>query len=171
MKKYFLFIYFIFLAALIYSDNNYIIERFSFVLRLSVSEDNYWEYTVTQTPYIFNENYVQFYPGETLFIEAEVLDNKIIRLAVVKEITDANKTIIVKFRQVTKEENERIHNLMMLEIKNPFNRDMEYKADIYLIQYDRWINTSVIPIRAGLLSFESWPDIIGTIVLHDFILK
>jgi len=171
VKKYFLFIYFIFLAALIYSDNNYIIERFSFVLRLSVSEDNYWEYTVTQTPYIFNENYVQFYPGETLFIEAEVLDNKIIRLAVVKEITDANKTIIVKFRQVTKEENERIHNLMMLEIKNPFNRDMEYKADIYLIQYDRWINTSVIPIRAGLLSFESWPDIIGTIVLHDFILK
>ena len=171
MKKCFLFINFLFLVAIIYSDDNYLIERSSFVLRLSISEENYWEWTVPQTPYVFNENYIQFYPGEALFIEAEVLDNRIIKLAVVREIIDANRTIIVKFNQMTKEENERIHNLMMLEIKNPFNMDMEYRADIYLIQYNRWVNTSVMPVRAGLLSFEIWPDIIGVIVLRDFILR
>jgi hypothetical protein len=60
---------------------------------------------------------------------------------------------------------------MMLSIKNPFDRDMEYKADIYLIKYNRWINTSIVPVKAKLLSYEIWPDIIGTIVLHDFVLK
>jgi hypothetical protein len=171
MRKAFFIIEFFILAGSIYSNDNYIIERSSFLLRLSVDEENYWEWTVPQTPYIFNENYIQFYPGETIFIEADVLDDKIIKLSVVKEILDETKTIIVEFTQITKKDNERIHDIMLLKIKNPFNRDMEYKANIWLLKYDKWTGTSTIPVRAGLLSYESWPDIIGSIVLYDFALK
>jgi hypothetical protein len=170
MKEIF-FVSFIFLTAFIYSDENYIVERSSFDLTLNIDEENYWQGTIPQSPYIINENYVQLYPGETLFLEAEFYENKIVKLSVVKEILNENNTMVIEFSQIKKEENEQIHNFMMLKIKNPFNKDMEYKADIYLLKYNRWINTSIIPVRAGLLSYESWPDIIITIVLYDFILK
>jgi hypothetical protein len=171
MNKIYFLIGFVFLTVLIYPDENYIIERPSFDLTLSVDEENYWQGTISQSPYIINDNYVQLYPGETLFLEAEVVEDEIIKLSVVREILNENNTIIVEFNQITKEENEKIHNFMMLKIKNPFNKDMEYKADIYLLKYSRWIDTSLIPVRAGLLSYESWPDIIITIVLHDFIFR
>jgi hypothetical protein len=171
MKRLFFIVNIFALATLLYSDENSTLERDSFVLKLSITEENYWEWTVLQSPYIINENYIQLYPGENLFIEAEVLENKIMNFTVVKEIFDETKTIIVKFYQITKEENEKIHSFMMLEIKNPFSKSIEYKADIYLVEYNRWVDTSVIPVGAGLLSYESWPDIIGTIVLHDIMLK
>jgi hypothetical protein len=60
----------------------------------------------------------------------------------------------------------------MLKIINPFNKNLEYKANVYLALYNKWwINTSIIPVRAKLTSYESWPDIIGAVVLYDFILK
>jgi hypothetical protein len=138
---------------------------------LSIDEINYWEWKVPQTPYVFNENYIQFYPGESLFVEADVVDDSIVKLTVVKEIINQDKTIIIDFIQVSKKEDERVHDFMMLNVKNPFNKDMEYKANIYLMRYKRWINTSIIPIRAGLESYESWPDIISSIVLYDFVLR
>jgi hypothetical protein len=163
---------FLIVSALIYSNENVLIERSSFILNLSVDENGFWEWTVPQSPYVFNENYIQFYPGETLFIEAEVVDDIIVNLTVVKEIIDENKTIVVEFNQINTRDNSRIHDYMMLKIINPFNKNLEYKADVYLIKYDRWwVNTSTIPVRAGLASYESWPDIIGVIVLYDFVLK
>jgi hypothetical protein len=93
-------------------------------------------------------------------------------LTVVKEIVDQNKTIIVEFNQINNRDNARIHECMMLKITNPFDKNLVYKANVFLIKYDRWlINTSTIPVRAGLVSYESWPDIIGVIVLYDFLLK
>ncbi len=171
MKKTFIVIFFLISAVSLFSNENYVVERNSFLLRLSIDEEQYWEFTVPQSPYIINETYIQFYPGEEIYIEAEVEDDKIIKLSVVKEITDADKTIVVEFNQITDNNDDRIHNFMMLKINNPFHKDMEYKADIYLVEYNRWTNTSIIPVRAGLLSYESWPDVIGTIVLHDFVLK
>lgn len=171
MKRIFFMTFFLVLSFLIYPNDNVVIERSSFDLKLSIDGVNYWQWTVPQSPYVFNKNYIQFYPGETLFVEADVVNNVIVKLTVVREIVNEDKTIVIEFNQITNKENPRMHGLMMLEIENPFNKNLEYKADIYLIQYDRWVNTSTIPIRGGLISYESWPDIIGTIVLHDFILK
>jgi hypothetical protein len=171
MKKMFFIIYILFITVLVYSDDNYISECLSFNLTLNVDIDNYWQGTIPQSLYVINDNYVQLYPGETLFLKAEIFEDKIIKLFVVKEIVNKNDTIVVEFKQITKEENNRIHNFMMLEIKNPFEKNMEYKADIFLLKYDRWVDTSIIPVKAGLSSYEMWPDIILSIVLHDFILK
>jgi len=171
MKK-ILFIVFLFsLTPLMYSDDNIVTERLSFDLVLSVNGTNYWEWTVPKSLYVFNNNYIQLYQGESLFVEADVINDVIVNLTVVREIVNKDKTIILEFNQITNKENPKIHEFMMLKITNPFNKDLVYKADIYLIQYDRWVNTSTIPVRAGLVSYESWHDIIGTMVLNDFILK
>ena len=171
MKKTLVIILYLVVSTLIYSQDNVVIERSSFILNLNVDETNYWEWTVPQTPYILNENIIQFYPGETLYVEADVINDIIVKLTVVKEIINKNKTIVIEFNQITNKENPRVHEYMMLKIINPFDKILEYKAGIYLLKYNQWINTSTIPIRAGLMSFESWPDIISTMVLHDFILK
>jgi hypothetical protein len=171
MNKLFFLMNFLLLASFIYSDDNYIIDRSPFVVKLSVDEENYYQWMVPQGPYVHEGNYIQLYPGETLFIEADVLENGTIKLAVVKEIFDSAKTIIVNFNQHTKKENERIHDFMMLTIKNPFDRHLDYKADIYLMGHNGWTNTSIIGVGANLTTYEMWPNIIGSIVLHDFMLK
>jgi hypothetical protein len=171
MTKLLILINFSIISVSIYPQENILNERSPFLLRLNIDEENYWGWTVPQSPYIINENIIQIYPGETIYMEAIIDNNIVTQLIVVKEIINAEKTIIVKFRQLTKDDNEKIHNLMMLEILNPFNMDMEYKADIYLIKHNRWVGTSTIPVRGNLKSYESWPDLIGTIALHDFILK
>ena len=171
MKKILFMIFFIITSTLIYSNENIVIERSSFVLELSVDENSYYTFTIPQSPYILDDFSVQIFPGETLFIEVDVVDDIVEKLTVVKEIINKNKTIIIEFNQITNKENARIHELMMLKIINPFKENLEYKADIYLTQYHRWVYTSTIPVRAGLTSYESWPDIILTIVLYDFVLK
>jgi len=172
MKKIIFFTFFLIITILAYSDENIVIERSSFILKLNVDENRYWEWAVPQSPYVFNDNYIQFYPGEIIFVEADVIDDIIVSLTVVKEIKDQSKTIIIEFNQIADDDNSKIHKFMMLKIINPFNKNLEYKANVYLALYNKWwINTSTIPVRARLTSYESWPDIIGAIVLYDFILK
>jgi len=170
VKKIIFFIFIIF-TSIVYSNDNIVIERSSFALRLNIDENNYWEWTVPQSPYVFNENHIQFYPEEILFIEAEVVNNIVVELTVVNEVINENKTIIIKFNQITNRENPRIHGFMMLEIHNPFNKILEYSGGIYLVQQNRWVNLRSIPVQAELISYQSFPDVIGAMVLHDFVLR
>lgn len=62
------------------------------------------------------------------------------------------------------------HMMMMLSVKNPFTKDLNYKAGIYLMKYNKWISTSIEPVMAEKMSFETWPDIIVSIVLNDWTL-
>ena len=172
MKKILVLVFFLASLSYVFPNENVVIERSAFDLYISVNENSYWEWTVPQSPYVFSENYIQFYPGEKLFVEADVIDDIIVKLTVVNEISDESKTITLEFNQRTNSDNPKIHKYMLLVISNPFAKNLEYKANVYLIQNnDWWINTSTIPVRAGLISYEMWPDIIGAIVLYDFILK
>jgi hypothetical protein len=60
---------------------------------------------------------------------------------------------------------------MLLTINNPFGKSLNYNAAMYLVGHDRWIDTTIIPIRAGLTNFEMWPDVIITLVLHEWRLE
>ena len=171
MKKKMFILLFIFTAFLVYSNENIIHERSSFLLRLNVDEESYWEWTVPQTPYVFNETSIQFYPGETLYVEAELVDDIIVKLNVVKENVNIDRTIILEFYQVTNAENERIHNYMMLVITNPFDRNLEYVINIHLVLQNRWVVARTFPVRANLMSYQSFPDIISAVVFHNFVLR
>ena len=149
---------FVFSVFLVHSNENILHERSSYVLRLSVDEENYWEWTVPQTPYVFNETSIQFYPGETLYVETEIVDDIIVRLNVVKENINIDRTIILEFYQVTDSENDRIHNFMMLKITNPFDKNLEYILNIHLMLHDRWVVARTIPVMANLISYQSFPD-------------
>lgn len=58
---------------------------------------------------------------------------------------------------------------MILQISNPFNKDLIYSAHLLLATSNKWIKTDVLPIKAGKSSYEMWPDIIVSIVLDNWI--
>ena len=142
--------------------------RESFVLNLAVSEDQYYAAELGESPYVLPENTVQVYPGEELYIEADVEDDVLVNLKNVGEIKNPEKTLIIKFSQIC---DGKKHQAMMLSVFNPFEKDLEYSAIIYLLMYGRWVETDVIDIKPNAIGYETWRDIICTIALNGWKLK
>ena len=142
--------------------------REEFTLKLPVDGEQFYEQKVENSPYFVKENTLQIYPGEKLFIEVEVNKKEIISMKVVKENLNPNKTIEVELTQNTK---DRKNESMMLKIVNPFKKDLEYKAMMFIVGHDKWINTNVLPVMSKLTGYETWTDVIITLVLSDWKLK
>lgn len=134
-------------------------------MKIDVDSVNYYADDIAATPYVFPNNGMQIYPGETIHVEVEQ-DNGIIKaMKAVKEIKHPGKTLTIRFSQ--KSENK-IYQMMMLEIKNPFSKNLTYNAKMFLLKQNRWVNTSVLPVMAGLSAFETWPDIIISLGLGNW---
>jgi hypothetical protein len=134
-----------------------VLKRKPYTLRINVDRENFYEDEIGATPYLFPNNGMQIYPGESIFIEVEE-DNGIIKsMKAVTEITKPKTTLTVKFMQNSK---NKVHQMMMLEIKNPFPKNLTYNAKMFLLKFNKWVDTDVLPVSAGLSAFETWPDII-----------
>jgi len=99
--------FFLIIAAIIYPDDNIITERSPFTLELSVSENEYMEFEIPQSPYVFNENFIQLFSWEKIFVEADVVNDIIVKFTVVKEIKDQSKTVIIEFSQIKDDNNSK----------------------------------------------------------------
>ncbi|MDD4969659.1 MAG: hypothetical protein PHT07_09550 [Paludibacter sp.] len=142
--------------------------RDAYTLRLPVDGKQFYEQKLEKSPYFVKENILQLYPEEKLFIEVEITKNKITSMKVVKENLNPEKTIKIDFTQsISNRKNE----YMKLEIVNPFKKDIEYKALMYILGHDKWIETNVYPVRAKLTGIEMWNDLIITLALSDWKLK
>jgi hypothetical protein len=142
--------------------------REEFTLKLPVDGEQFYEQKVENSPYFVKDNVLQIYPGEKLFIEVELKKKEITSMKVVKENLNPEKTIEIELTQNTK---DRKSESMMLKIINPFKKDLEYTAMMFIVGHDKWINTNVLPVRAKLTSYETWTDVIITLVLSDWKLK
>lgn len=143
-------------------------KRDEFTLKLPVDGEQYYEQKVESTPYFVKEKILQIYPGEKLFIEVEADKKEITSMKVVKENLNPEKTIEIEFTQTVK---DRKSEMMMLKVVNPFKKDLEYKAMMFIVGHDKWINTNVLPVKAKLTGYETWPDVIITLVLTEWKLK
>ena len=151
----------------IYAQNNKEF-RDEFILKLPVDNEKFYEQKIESTKFFVKEKVLQIYPGEKLFIEVEIINDEISTMKVVKENLNPSKTIVLEFTQIVKDKKS---ELMMLKLENPFNKDLDYKAMMYIVGHNKWINTSVIPIKAKLTGYETWKDVIITLVLTDWKLK
>jgi hypothetical protein len=57
---------------------------------------------------------------------------------------------------------------LTLVTKNPFPKDLSFRAIARHKGRKTYIETSIVPVRAGLLSFELWQEPIEELVLFDF---
>ena len=142
--------------------------REEYSLKLPVDGDHFYEQKVKSSPFFVKENVLQIYPGEKLFIEAEITKKEITSMKVVKENLNPERTIEIEFTQTTK---DRKSESMMLEVVNPFKKDLEYKAMMFIVGQDKWINTNVLPVKAKLTGYETWSDVIISLVLLDWTFK
>lgn len=142
--------------------------RESFTLTLAVDSTQYYKQEVLRSPYIPKDDILQIYPGEKLFIEATVVNNQISLIEVVKENLHPDKTIGIDFQQNV---NDKENKGMMLFVENPFDKTLKYEALIYIVGQEGWRKTSIIPVRPKLSTAEMWPDVIITLVLHNWRLE
>jgi len=142
--------------------------REEYTLKLPVDGDHFYEQKIKSSPFFVKENVLQIYPGEKLFIEAEITKKEITSMKVVKENLNPERTIEIEFTQTTK---DRKSESMMLEVVNPFKKDLEYKAMMFIVGHDKWINTNVFPVKAKLTGYETWSDVIISLVLSEWTLK
>jgi hypothetical protein len=164
---------YIFISVLLFSivpfnligQDTTVLKRTPYTLRVNVDNDNFYEDQIGATPYVFPNNGMQVYPGETIYVEVEQENGVIKRLKAVKEINNPKTTLTITFSQ---ESENKIHQMMMLKIQNPFPKDLGYKAKMFLLKQNKWVNTNVYPVTAGLSAFETWPDIIISLALGNW---
>jgi len=139
--------------------------RDSFVLKMPVTEDSYYQSPIPASPFIVGPKILQLFPGESILLEVEEKDGAVINIKVVKENKHPDRTLEISFSQIV-EKNK--HAMMMLKVKNPFKRSITYNAVIRLMKSENWVKTSIKPVAAGLFGMEMWPDPIISIALNEW---
>jgi hypothetical protein len=96
--------------------------------------------------------------GQTVYIEADVVDGKLVNLVSVDKISDPEKTITATFEQVDGKD-------MMLTITNPYQKMLKFSMGIVPLGQKRLIKTTSCPVGAGIRSVELWSDPISQVML------
>jgi hypothetical protein len=150
-----------------YAQDTSSFHRKPYILHVAVDKKNFYEEHLSAGQYVHPDNTVQLYSGEQVYLQAEVYNGIITGLRAVPEIKDSSKTITISFSQTV---NKKVHEMMMLKVNNPFASMLSYKAMIYFLYHKKWVNTSSVPVPAGLAGYETWPDIIISIALGNWTL-
>ena len=138
--------------------------RDSFTFSMPVGKDSFYVSHIPASPFVVGPKILQIFPGETVFIEVERSNGVITAISSVKENKNPEKTLEISFVQNLE---NNFHSHMMLKVKNPFKQDLSYEAMIHLVK-GKWINTSIMPVKAGIWGYEMWPDIITSIALSEW---
>ncbi|MES2773356.1 MAG: hypothetical protein V4722_04185 [Bacteroidota bacterium] len=151
-----------------YAQDSTQLKRTPYKLIVQVDKKNVYEEDINATPYVMPNKAVQIYPGETIFLEIEQVNGKILSVTAVPEIKNPSKTVTLSFTQTAK---KKVHELMMLKVVNPFSYTLVYKAVMSVLPQKKWVETDVYPVMPGLSGFETWPYVITSLGLGDWELK
>jgi hypothetical protein len=155
---------FLLLGIFSYAQEN----RKAFTLEIAADATQQYEAAIPESPYFVKENILQIYCGEKLFVECEVVNDKIASMKVVEKNSHPEKTIEIEFTQNTK---DRSAISTMLLVKNPFAKSLKYEAMLFTPLGQEWKRTSIIPVQPKLMSFEMWSHAIVTLVLENWRLE
>lgn len=142
-----------------------LLKRVPYTLKIDVDKDNFYQDEVGATPYVLPDKTIQIYPGETIYAEVTEENGEVKSITAVKEITNPERTLTISFKQTSE---NKVHQMMMLKIENPFPKNLHYTAMMFLLKQNKWAKTTVFPIEAKLAAYESWSDIIITLGLSNW---
>ena len=110
-------------------------------------------------------NTVLIHPGEELYAKFEESGTalKVVRISKEK---NAEAQLIMKMGTFDK-----VEKMLILKVESKFKQTMLYKAEMRLLSKNRRQETSVVPVLAGLSSYEEWPHPIEELALYGFTLK
>jgi hypothetical protein len=132
----------------------------------SICAQDIYNINQEENKFVYGES-IKLFIGDSLYVEAKIVGDFLRDYKVVDSITDPTITLIIKFTY----DNFGMHKASILSIKNPFDRQLNYKAKIKVFNRNRFYETSIMPILPKILSIEMWPDKLESIILYDFILE
>lgn len=139
--------------------------RPDYKIQLAVKSDILYEATIRGSQYIIIDSVIQIFPGEKLFVEAEIVKENLTNFKMVPQIKDSSKTLTIEFLQ---EVSGKEHKQMVLSVDNPFNKKFEYNAIISRMIDKKPVMISDLTIPAKAKSVQTWPDILTALILKSF---
>lgn len=111
-------------------------------------------------PGVVQPRWLAILAGQTLYIEADIVEDRLTNYRVVEAVAHPDKTLTITFHQST-------DGSMLLKVTNPFSQSLKFRMGMMPLDGDSLLKTSSCPIMAGGSSFESWPDPLFQVVLAD----
>ncbi|WP_074308618.1 hypothetical protein [Singulisphaera sp. GP187] len=100
--------------------------------------------------------------GKTIAVQFELKGNELTRPKTVEKVANKPPTLSLDFRKQG--------DMLILTTKNPFTKELKFRALARLKDRKAYFETSIVPVKAGLLSLELWQDPIEELILFDFTL-
>jgi hypothetical protein len=125
-------------------------------VKLRLNEREYAEFNFPRGPYVA-EGFINILNGEQFGVEFDEKNGELSEPRYVKEIVHPDRTITL---QLSFEK-----DATLLVITNPFKKTIRYHCLIQHYKQQEFNETSVLPVRAGLKTFESWPYPITQVVI------
>jgi len=98
--------------------------------------------------------------GKKLFVRFDQKGDALSNPKAVKQEGADRPTPVFDFSEID-------DNLMLVK-KNPFPKDLKFRALARLKGRKDYFETSIVPVKSGLFSIELWRDPIEELVLVDF---
>jgi hypothetical protein len=98
--------------------------------------------------------------GQTLYIEADRVDDKLVNFRVVAAVTHPEKTLVAAFQQSD-------DGGMLLKVSNPFSQALKFDMGMMPLDRPRLRKTSSCPVVAGGSSFEMWAEPLFQVTLAN----
>jgi hypothetical protein len=147
------------------ADNN-LVFRDPFTIKLHVDKERYYEEKVVKKIPFVADNNVYLFPGESFGLKLSVVDGEITTVSYQKEKISAD--VELEFKQEIEENGDA---MMMLVIKSRIKQILYLDALMIVPRKKGNYKTSILPLKPGLMNFESWPHPIIQLVLRNLRFK
>ena len=128
---------------------------------------NVFEISKDENKFVYQDKFIKLFMGDEIFIRVTSSNDTLKNFEIVTDNEDKENTISISFT-IEKYKGEKIS---VLKVKNPFEKELHYKALISTLQRPNYEETSIVPVYPEISSQEMWPYKIESIILHDFQLK
>ena len=127
-------------------------------VRLKLNNKEYFEMEFPKGPYVA-DGFINVLAGEEVLVEFDESEGTLSNPHYVKTAAKPERTISFRLEQT--EEGT------MLRVKNPFTKSITYDCLIQHYSEQRLRRTSILPVQAGLASFEMWPYPVAQVVVSN----
>lgn len=147
------------------TSTNGVAFREPFKLKLHVDKEHYYEQEFPKIPYVYQDD-VYLFKGDAFGIDLQITNGVIGGISYQPNTNKAAVTL--RFTQELREDGDA---MMMLVVKNQTDRKLYVDAVMTVPKRETPRKTSVLPIEAGLVGYESWPHPIVQLVLRNIRLQ
>jgi hypothetical protein len=127
-------------------------------VRLKLNNKEYFEMEFPKGPYVA-DGFINVLAGEEMLVEFDDTDGILSNPRYVKSAAKPERTISFRLEQTD--------DGTTLRVKNPFSKNIIYDCLIQHYSEQRLRQTSILPVQAGLISFEMWPYPVAQVVVSN----